>query len=159
MPSDKTANIQPANIQLPYIYTNQVQVNDGSGGFTGVLLEINSTGHLISNASGTTTITAGAGAGTSPSVVTVTGNDVAGKIDITTGTSPSGSGATVATITFANAYSSTPKAVLLNCSSSTSAAGRAILGTISTTGFTIVQSGSNALVASTAVSWQYLVIG
>lgn len=70
-------------------------------------------GHVISsNTSGTTTIVAGVAACTSPTV-SISGNDTAGTITVNSGTGCSGAGTGVmATITFANSYSSAPRVVL-----------------------------------------------
>jgi hypothetical protein len=142
--------------------TGQVQTNDGAGGFAGVPFVIDSFGHLTTNASGTTTIAAGTGAGTGPTI-SITGNDVAGVIDLTTGSTPAGSGATIATITFANAYTTAPKVVLLlpmgNVTATSAAISRSFVSTIGTTTWTIAQAGANPLAASTVYKWMYLVIG
>jgi hypothetical protein len=56
------------------------------------------------------TLTAGTGAGTSPTI-TITGTDVAGVLNITTGTSPTGSNATIVTVTFNVAFGTAPYVV------------------------------------------------
>lgn len=79
------------------------------GGVAGATLTVN--GHIISgNASGTTSIVAGAAACTTPTV-SLTGNDTAGTITITTGTGCATTG-TLATITFGGAYTAAPKVII-----------------------------------------------
>jgi hypothetical protein len=127
------------------------------------LFSLDNHGRPIALADGTTTIAAGTGAGTSPSVVTITGNDVCGIINITTGTSPAAGAATMATITFANAYANAPKAVLLTGGNALAAelAGKSMgVTSITTTTFVFGSgTGAAAVAASTAYAWYYLVIG
>ena len=98
--------------------TNALTVTIGKSGAT---LTVNSNatfngtitvgGHVISaNTSGTTTIAAGAAACTTPTVMTVTGNDTAGLISVTTGTGCVATG-TLATVTFANTYGVAPRVI------------------------------------------------
>lgn len=68
-------------------------------------------GHIITgNTSGTTTIAAGAAACTTPTV-SISGNDTAGTITITTGTGCASTGI-LGTITFAAAYGAAPRVVV-----------------------------------------------
>jgi hypothetical protein len=121
-------------------------------------------GHLEGGTGGTfnnPTIAAGTGAGTSPTLTLDShATDVSGTINVTTGTSPTGSNATVATITFFAGFGSAPHVVL----SPHNAAAAALSGTSqvfgggeTTTAFTVI-SGSTALAASTAYQWNYHVI-
>lgn len=70
---------------------------------------IGGTEHLIGT-SGTPSISAGVGAGTSPTIA-ITGNDVAGRITLTTGTSPTADGI-VCTVTFNRPRSGPPRATV-----------------------------------------------
>lgn len=115
--------------------------------------------HLVGNSS-TPTIAAGAGAGTSPTVA-VAGNDTAMQVTVTTGTLPTGAGATIATVTYNTAFGATPhplwsvanaNAALLNGASMVSVDGA------STTTFTII-AGTTGLTASTVYKWNVHTIG
>lgn len=110
--------------------------------------------------SGTPTIAAGTGAGTGPTVA-VTGNDNAGVITVTTGTTPTAS-ATVATITFGTAFGVVPRAAP---TFEANAAAAALSGTgkvysdqasLTATAFQI-KVGSTALAASTQYKWWFRV--
>lgn len=111
---------------------------------------------------GSPTIAAGTSAGTSPTL-TISGSDQGGVLNITTGTSPSTS-ATLATISFGQAFGSAPRAIILSPANSAAAAlsGNAQVyadqASTSTTVF-VVKVGSTALGASTAYKWHYAVIG
>lgn len=116
--------------------------------------------HLVGNSS-TPTISAGTGSGTSPSV-SVTGTDMGGYISITTGTSPT-LNATVSTITFNTAYSSTPRVVQITPANNNAAiltGGNTVyvdqVG-ITTTTFALT-AGTTALTAGTSYKWYYSVI-
>jgi len=125
--------------------------NLGVGGF------IDGITHLRSTGTGAA-IAAGAGAGTGASG-SVTGGDVAGKIDITLGTSPSTS-ATVVTITFNASYASAPTVILTpgNANAAALTGGNQVfVSSTSTTNF-LVTSGSSGLSASTQYIWYYHVI-
>jgi hypothetical protein len=108
--------------------------------------------------SGTPTIAAGTGAGTGPTVA-VTGNDNAGVITVTTGTAPAAS-ATVATITFGQAFGAVPRAVILTDAGPSAAAlsgpGK-VYADQATLGLTSwqVKVGATALAASTQFKWWY----
>jgi len=108
------------------------------------------------------TIAAGTGAGTSPTI-SIAGSDQAGVISLTTGSSPSTS-ATVATITFATVFATTPRCVILTPANAATAAlsGTSsvfVLNTDTTTSLWKITSGSAALTGATAYKWHYLVIG
>lgn len=122
--------------------------NLGVDGFIDGITQIRTSGSGAS-------IAAGAGAGTGPST-SVTGGDAAGKIDITTGTSPSTS-ATVVTITFNAGYAVAPTVILTPGNAAAAALTGATQVFISGTGTTnfVITSGSSALSASTQYIWYY----
>lgn len=99
------------------------------------------------------TIVAGVGAGTG-NTVSITGTDLAGKITITSGSSPT-SGA-IATITFNGAYSTTPFVVTQAGNATT--ADRSIYATPTTTTFEIGNSLGATLTPSEVYVWYYQVI-
>jgi hypothetical protein len=108
--------------------------------------------------SGTPTIAAGTGAGTGPTVA-IAGNDNAGVITVTTGTAPAAS-ATVATITFGQAFGAIPRAVILTDAGPSAAvlsgAGK-VYADQATLGLTSwqVKVGTTALTAATQYKWWY----
>jgi hypothetical protein len=110
---------------------------------------------------GIPTITAGPAAGTS--TTSVVGSDQAGVITVTTGAAPIGS-AVLATLTFGQTFSSTPRAVHLSPANATAAGlsgGSQVWpdsGGLSTTQFTL-NVGGTALAASQTYKWFYAVIG
>lgn len=119
--------------------------------------------HLIGNTSAPT-IAAGTGAGTTPTVTVGSGStDLAGYLNITTGTIPAGANATVATITFNVAYGSAPTAVILTPANSVTALLSGITmcyvdqASTSTTVF-VIKSGTTALTAATAYKFFYTII-
>ncbi|MDO8507527.1 MAG: hypothetical protein Q7S53_03085 [bacterium] len=120
-----------------------------SANFTGTLAvsstslfsaNITVNGHIITgNASGTTTVAVGAAAGTGGSVgASIVGNDTAGYVTITTGNALTTTTGTMATVTFANAYGATPKAVILTPQGNTNGSSvNYYVGSAGTTTFTI----------------------
>ena len=96
-------------------------------------------------------ISAGAGAGTGP-IASVSGNDQAGTITVTTGISP-GIG-TLATITFVTAYESAPR-VLLTPVGNVSASLQYNVGSSSINTFTL--NSNNAPLATTTYIYNYWV--
>jgi hypothetical protein len=122
-------------------------------------------GHLQGSYGGSgnsPTLAAGTGAGTSPTVHSLDGaaTDIAGTISITTGSSPTGSNATVATITFFAPFRAAPHIILTPHNANAAAlngATQVFGGNETTTTFTVT-SGSSALAASTAYQWNYHVI-
>ncbi len=110
---------------------------------------------------GTPTITAGPAAGAS--TASVAGSDQAGVISVTTGTAPTAL-AVLATLTFGQTFSSTPRAVQLSPANAPTAAlpaGSQVWvdsGGLSTTQFTL-NVGATALAASQTYKWYYAVIG
>lgn len=111
---------------------------------------------------GTPTIAAGTGAGTSPTL-TITGSDQAGYITVLTGTSPTAS-ATVATVTFGQAFNSAPRMVSIRSANSAAAvlSGNAAVwsdqGGLSSTVFTL-SVGSTNLAGATTYKFWYEVLG
>jgi hypothetical protein len=105
--------------------------------------------HLLGNSS-TPTIAAGTGAGTTPTV-SVSGNDTDMQVTITTGTTPAGSNATIATITYNATFGTTPHPTFspanANSAALTGTTGIFLDGASATT-YTI-KSGATALTAST----------
>lgn len=108
------------------------------------------------------TIAAGAGAGTSPTVSIGSGStDVSGYINVTTGTLPTLS-ATVATITFNQAYGASPHVTITPANSNASLLSGATMvfvdqaTGVSTTTF-IIKAGTTALIAATAYQWWYAI--
>lgn len=111
---------------------------------------------------GAATIAAGPGAGTNPTLA-IAGSDQAGAIALTTGTAPAVS-AVAATVSFGQAFSAPPRAVLLHPANANASAltgpGRVWVDAagLSTTQFTLNVGGA-ALAASTPYKWFYAVIG
>jgi hypothetical protein len=106
-------------------------------------------------------VSCGAGAGTSPTCpATTTGSDIGGTVAITTGSTPTGSGATIITVTFANTHTAKPGNCSLNPASGTTnalgAATQAYINatTVTTMGFQII-SGGTGLAAATTYQWGY----
>lgn len=104
------------------------------------------------------TIAAGTGAGTSPTIAIV-GNDAAGKITITTGSSPTAA-ATIVTVTFNVAYGVAPYVALTPANANASAlalTSRPFPGTTTTTTF-VITAGAAALTGATQYVFNYHVI-
>lgn len=118
--------------------------------FTGTTLNTNPASLIV----GTPTVTAGAGAGTSPTV-SVTSNGRGLQLTVTTGTLPTGTNATVATITLANALSYTPYPVFSSASGLTSLLNGASMIYMTSTGTAnvTITSGTTALTAATTYVW------
>lgn len=115
--------------------------------------------HLIGLTTAVPTIAAGAGAGTSPTVtLSATATDLAGVVNVTTGTTPSAAGVVV-TITFNFAYGSAPNILLTPGNSATAAlSGATHVYVTSTTTTFVINAGASALAASTAYTWFYMVM-
>lgn len=112
-------------------------------------------------------IAAGVGAGTTPTVTMGTNStDIAGILNITTGTTPTGTNAIVATITFASAYVTAPFVTLTPANRNAQALTGATVVLVPAAGQTngvttttfVIESGATALAASTAYIWYYHVI-
>lgn len=121
---------------------------------------LTTTGHMINN-SGTPTMTAFPALGTTPTI-SVSGNDQAGVISITPGTTPTGG--SLCRLTFAVAYPAAPKSVVLSAANQASASlsGAATVFVIATGGVTssyFQLQNSATLVAGTLYMWAYQVMG
>ena len=121
----------------------------------------------INHLAGTTsapTIAAGAGAGTSPTVSVGSGStDISGYVNITTGTTCTAL-ATVATITFNNAYATAPKCVIIQPANAVTRAltPNAKLVYVNQAGITTttfeITAGATALSDATAYQWYYFIV-
>lgn len=116
------------------------------------------TGQVV-NGGTTPTIAAGAGAGTSPTL-SVAGSNNGGVLTLTTGTTPSGSNAIIATITFTNPFPTGCSVVLWPANAVTAAiSGTTGVYVAGTTTTFVVTSGTVGLTGSTAYLFNYQVIG
>lgn len=108
--------------------------------------------------SGASTIAVNAGAGTTLTV-SISAIDTAGKITVTTGTTPTAA-ADIATVTFNAAYTAAPYVNLTPGGPNAAALGRAtgVYVTPATATFKVT-AGATALDASTTYIWYYSVIG
>lgn len=118
--------------------------------------------HIV-GASPAPTGTLGTGAGTG-ATFTLTGNDIGGYIDITTAGTPSGSNATILTVTFASAFVTNAPVVILTPVGSNSAA---LNGTTqvyvdsqaTTTALFVIKGGTVGLTTGTVYRFAYQTIG
>lgn len=103
---------------------------------------------------GTPTIVAGTGAGTSPTV-SVTTNGKQLQVTVTTGTLPTGTNATIATVTLPNALTYTPNPVFSSASAATALLNGASMIYMTSTGTAnvTITSGTTALTAATTYVW------
>jgi len=125
----------------------------GGGTFAGASNTNATFAHFVGNSS-SPTIAAGSGAGSSPTV-SVTGTDQDGLIVITTGTLPSGSTATIVTVTFSASFPNNTFITLTPANITTAALTAAqVYPTGTTTNFSII-SNVTALTAATQYSWFY----
>lgn len=108
-------------------------------------------------------IAAGIGAGTSPTVaIDTNATDTAGKISITTGTSPTGVGSVIVTVTFATAFTNAPYVYIFPLNRKAIAqqavpGDEVIIGTITASTFTLA-AGTNGLTASTLHTYHFLCV-
>ncbi len=117
------------------------------------------TGQIV-RAGSAPSVAAGTGAGTSPTGPTMDGASEGGTITVTTGTSCAGSNATIATITFANAYPNGSAIVLTPGNANAAALAVAAVPYAVGSGTTfLLKSGSSALTDATAYIWNYRIIG
>lgn len=105
-------------------------------------------------------IAAGAGAGTGPTLA-ITGDNSAGVITLTTGTTPTAA-AVIATISFSPPFAATPRAISIDPGNAataalTAAAAFELQSSRTATQF-VLQANGTALTASTAYVWQYIVV-
>lgn len=111
--------------------------------------------HLIGN-SAVPTIAAGAGAGTGPTV-SIVGNDAAGRVTITSGTTPS-LAAVIVTTTFNVAYEVAPYVVLWPAEANAAALGFLPFVATTTTTFTINSATALGLIGATTYKYNYIVV-
>jgi hypothetical protein len=146
--------LEPVSGTNPITYNYLWRHNINSGGDADVM-KLNSNGTLypshLGSLTSAPTIAAGTGAGTSPTV-SIAGNDIAQKVTITTGSSPTAS-ATVATITFNVAYTTAPRVILTPANANAaglSGASQVYVddSSIGTTSY-VISVGSGGLTAST----------
>lgn len=168
---------QPSNYTSLNLFNTQTTTLNLGGAATTVAIgaatgtaTINNVTTAIKHLDGTTSapsIAAGVGAGTTPTVSLGTNsNDIAGIINITTGTTPTGSNAIVATITFNTAYVTAPFVTLTPANRNAQALTGSTVVLVPAAGQTngttttafIIESGATALSASTAYIWYYQVI-
>ena len=113
-------------------------------------------GHLQSQQTTAPTYTADAGAGTSPTISLSKATDIAGIINVTTGTAPS-AWSVIATVNYNKTYSSAPIVVFSPINNkAASVSSTVMLFNFTTTGFSIY--ASTALTAATSYQWSYMVI-
>jgi hypothetical protein len=125
----------------------------GGGTFAGASKTNATFAHFVGNST-IPTIAAGSGAGSSPTV-SVNGTDQDGLIVITTGTLPSGSTATIVTVTFSASFPNNTFITLTPANLTTAALTAAqVYPTGTTTNFSII-SNVTALTAATQYSWFY----
>lgn len=114
--------------------------------------------HVIGSG-GTPTTAAGTGAGTSPTI-SILGTDIAGEISVTTGTLPTGTNATIVTVTFSSVFAAAPYMVLYPANAVTATlSGVSMVFVTGTTTTFLIKSGTTALTAATAYKWNYHTIG
>lgn len=136
-------------------------VASGKSNFNGdVILNSNANvtaTHFIGNVS--SAAAAGTGAGTGPTI-TLSGTDNDGSITVLTGTTPSGSGATVVTITYGLSFPTNSYVILTPANAITAALNGIgmVFTTANTTTWTIT-SGTTALTTATTYKWFYHVGG
>lgn len=148
-------------------FASRLHINIGSD-FTDqtVPLYVNGAGRVVgllspnrlAGASAAPTIAAGTGAGTTPTI-SIVGNDIAGRITITTGTTPVAN-ATIATVTFAGGAFAAAPYIHLTPSNQLAAAlsGANMVFPSSTTTTLVLTSGTTALTAATTYTFNYLII-
>lgn len=162
--NNKAIVIQGVNGQVADLF--QAQSNTGavlasisaSGALTVASATINGTiainGHMkTGNTSGNTTISAGAASCSSPTV-SIAGNDTAGTVSITAGSSCP-MGGELASVNFANSFAAAP-IVILTPAGANAASIQYFSGSSTTTGFTI--DTSSQLITSQLYKYNYFVI-
>lgn len=105
------------------------------------------------------TIATNSGAGTTTGIVTITGSDSAGRINLNTGTSTAAN-SIIFSVTYSLAYASAPYAVFspANVSSSLLSSGSMPYISASTAAWWLV-SGPSAISSSAVYSWYYHIMG
>jgi len=147
-----TTSSQTINGSSTYSLSSQyAYVRVKSNGTNWLIVDASAPATLIT---GTPTIAAGAGAGTSPTV-SVTTNGKQLQVTVTTGTLPTGTNATIATVTLPNALSYTPYPVFSGANANTSllSAASMVYMTSSGTANVTITSGTTALTAATTYVW------
>ncbi len=110
----------------------------------------------------TGSVDTGAGVG---ATMTITGTDLAGRIELITGTGPTAVNTIVCSITFATAFASAPRVVILTPATTAAAVQGGTDGVyvnaaeITTTGFVIRNPNSALSGPTTTYRWYYLVVG
>lgn len=115
----------------------------------------------IRGGSSAPSVSAHSNAGTGASATLASGStDSAGRVQLTTGTTPAGNG-TIVTITFAKPYSSAPFAVIAAANENAQAlfnVNSAWVG-VATTTTTLELAVDSAPEASTLYHWNYIIVG
>lgn len=139
---------------------NSLSTSSNFSGVTGLFTSTLSVKHYSAyGLGGTPTVAAGAGAGTGPTISVSGAKDSRGAISVTTGTTPTGSNAIIATVTFNAAYTAAPLMFLQPANSATAALTGAVqVYVTSTTTTFVLTSGASALTASTAYKWNFWAI-
>ena len=130
------------------------------GGTTSKRYRIVAARHYVTGQASSATCVAGTGAGTSGSPTCTAVNDAAGLLSVTTATTPAGSGATVATVTFNTAYATNPYCVIspadADAAGFTNPAAVYIDRTSgSTTTMVVKNASATGLTGSTTYEWAY----
>ncbi|MBD2704417.1 hypothetical protein IC229_27500 [Spirosoma sp. BT702] len=114
----------------------------------------------FSGSSTTPALTLNTGAGTSPTAATIVGNDVAGSISFTSGSSGVTTGV-ICRVTFAASYGTNPPIVTLTATSDGAVLNNQTwkLGTVTATYFEIINPATSTFPASTTWAGNYHVIG
>lgn len=146
-----------ASLQASLGFTPLNKAGDSMVGALGVV-------HVF-GASGTPVMTPGAGAGTGGTVTPINAFDSDFGLSVLTGTSPTGSNATIATVTFSLSYPLTAPHCTFSATNSNAAALNAAAQPFST--FTpgppytawVLKSGGTALSAATTYTWDVICFG
>lgn len=137
-----------------YAYSLFVNSGDAYFGGSGIVNNLRGNSPTPGGAAGT-------GAGTSPTT-SVTGTNLCGTINVTTGTTPTGSNATVYTVTYNGSLTYQNGSIVElfpgNAATAALAGNSQVFATTTGTTFSII-SGVTALAASTAYIWYYQVMG
>lgn len=132
----------------------------GAIAFSGTTAHTNAS-NTFRHISGNTAVassTLGAGAGTAPTSTLTGCTDMAGLIQITTGTTP-GSSATLITVTFGAAYTAAPNIILTPANANAAAlSGNTQLFPTGNTGTFLITTGTVGLTAATVYKWYYQII-
>ena len=143
--------LAPSSISLSLIASSGATIGQPmvySGAAWGPSSTVSALGMIQGNGILTPTIAAGAGAGTGPTIA-VAGSTLAGKIILTTGTTPAAN-STICTLTFPNTFTVSPFAVV----------GSSVAISWDTTTSTLtLLSGVTPLAASTLHSFTFICIG